>query len=45
MEDLNLLRWKRIKESEIPYTYIKEIVKNNFGYEVKELTLDEFIKT
>lgn len=45
MKELNLLRWKRIKESEIPYIYIKEIVKNNFDYEVRENSLDEFIKT
>lgn len=44
MEDLNFLRWKRIKESEMPYTYIKEIIRENYGYEVRENSLDEFIE-
>lgn len=44
MKYLNSLRWKRVKESEIPYIYIKGIIKHIYGYEVKEDNIDEFIE-
>ena len=40
MESLNTLRWNRIKESGIQFTYIKSIVKNLYDYEVKENNID-----
>lgn len=44
MKYLNVLRWNRVKESEIPYIYIKGVIKNIYKYEVKEDTIDEFIE-
>lgn len=43
MKNLNELRWNRIKEAELPFIYIKSIVKRMYDYEIKESNVDEFI--
>lgn len=38
------LRWQRIKDIGYLYGDIKKIVKSLFGYDVKEFTMDDFIR-
>ena len=43
MKDYNCIRWERLIELGIEFTYIKKIVKEQFGYEVREVNLEKFI--
>ena len=43
MKEYSVIRWNRLKELYIDFTYVKMIVKNKYGYQIKENSLDEFI--
>lgn len=38
------LRWEYIKNLEVDFTYIKKIIKKEFGYDVRELDIENFTK-
>lgn len=44
MKEYNYIRWERLKELNIEFNFLKSIVKNSYSYEMKEKTINEFIK-
>ncbi|WP_017416750.1 hypothetical protein [Clostridium tunisiense] len=44
MIEYNSIRWERIKELEVEFSYIKAIVIKIFDYQIRESNLDDFIK-
>ena len=42
MEEYNLLRWERLEEIGVEFSYVKSVVKEIYEYPIKENTIEEF---